>query len=181
MVDERLAHLAKSADACDSGSGEDRRFWREPEFDQELTRNGHDDRSGSQKGVPGPFFTRPRSEERPREDVGVELARDEPAEARLGVQPAVLDDDAAAQDRRRRPARDRPALPRAVVAVVVQVVHRDRALDVRIPEDEVGVAARRDHALARVEPGDARRVRREDLDEAPQREAALAPRPRRSR
>ena len=89
---------------------------------------------------------------------------------RVGVQPAVLHDDAAAQDRCRRPARDVPALPRAVVAVVMQVVHRDRALDVRIPEDEVGVAARRDHALARVQAGDPRGVRCEDLHEPLQRE-----------
>lgn len=59
-----------------------------------------------------------------------------------------------------------PAFPGAVVAVVVQVVDGDRALDGRLPEDEVGVAAGRDHALARIEAGDARRVGGEDLDEA---------------
>src|SRR5215213_10683393 len=114
------------------------------------------------------------SEERAAQHLRVELPRDEAAVAGLGIEAAVLDDDGSAEDRRDGPAAHLPALPRAVVAVVVQVVGRNRPLHARVPENEVRIAAGRDHALARVQAGHARRVRREDLHEPPQREAALA-------
>src|SRR6185312_16296656 len=75
------------------------------------------------------------------------------------------------KDRHDRPPANTPALPGAVVAVMVQVLHPDLALDSRVPEHDVGVAPLRDRPLLWIHAGDARRVHREDLDEALEREA----------
>jgi len=65
-----------------------------------------------------------------------------------------------------------PALPRAVVGHV-EVVARERLLERRVEQDEVGVAARREHALRGIQAEDARGVGRGDRGEALERHAAL--------
>ena len=59
---------------------------------------------------------------------------------------AVFDDHLATQDGDHRPSLHRPSFPGAVVAHV-KVLAREFAIDHRIDQHHVGVAARRDHAL----------------------------------
>ncbi len=65
---------------------------------------------------------------------------------------AVLHEHLSAQHGRRHAARELPAVPEAVVAGGVQLVEADRVPGRGVDEDQVGVAADGDHALARVEP-----------------------------
>ena len=63
---------------------------------------------------------------------------------------------------------------RRPVEPVAEARERDPARLGRIPHDDVAVAARRDHALLRIQPEDARRRRARDLDESLGRERGLA-------
>src|SRR5438445_7750475 len=106
------------------------------------------------------------------EDHGVDAPPDEASVPRLTEHPAVVSDDPAPQEGHHRPARDLPALPRAVVGDV-EVLPRERLADPGVDEDEVGVAPRRDHALLRVEPEDPRGVGGGHGGEALERHTAL--------
>jgi len=83
---------------------------------------------------------------RPVLDGGRELTWHAAAVARLAEQLPILDHHLAAQDHDRRPAVDFPAVPRAVVGAV-EVLGAERMPDGGIEHDDVGVAARGEHAL----------------------------------
>src|SRR5262249_14902987 len=106
------------------------------------------------------------------QDHGVDAPGDELAVPDRAEEPSAVGDRLAPKNRGDGPARDRPALPRAVVAHV-EVVLGERLPDRRVEQDEVRVAARGDDTLPRVEPEDPRGVRRGDGGEALERHAAL--------
>src|SRR4029453_6664536 len=87
-------------------------------------------------------------------------------------QASIFHDDATTENRRYRPALDRPALPGAVVAHV-EVLLRERLLDARIDDRDVRVAPGSDDTLARVETQDPRGVRGGHLGEALERHPAF--------
>src|SRR5207244_5437492 len=95
-----------------------------------------------------------------------------PPSARRAGMRAVTHDNLAAQYREHRPARDGPALPRAVVGHV-EVVLDERLAHAGIDEYEVGVAAGRDDALLGIEPEDPGRIGSRDVRRALERHAAL--------
>ena len=66
------------------------------------------------------------------------------------------------------------ALVEVVVRLRVLRRRRDRVLALRVEDDDVGVGAERDRALARVEAEELRRVRRQQLDHPVERDPALA-------
>src|SRR5438128_8170772 len=108
----------------------------------------------------------------PPQDLGRDPAADQPPVERVADEAAMLDDDAAAEDRGHGPALDRPALPGAVVAHV-KILARERLSNRRIDEDEVRVAPGRDDALLRIEPENPRRVRGRHVGEPLERHPAL--------
>ena len=114
--------------------------------------------------------TRPRREEL----LADARALDELARTRLADELVALDDHLAAHEHDLRGALYLSPLEQVVVDVGVVRGGGDRQLLVGIPDDDVGVGARRDRALARVEPEPLRDVRRDELDESVQRDAALA-------
>src|SRR4030095_15606155 len=73
--------------------------------------------------------------------------------ARAAEETPPLRDDLPAQQGHDGPAGDRPPFPGAVVRHV-EVVLGERLADRRIDEHQVGVAARRDHALLWIEAPD---------------------------
>jgi hypothetical protein len=102
----------------------------------------------------------------------IQLARDELPIIQVRQQLAVLDDHLAAQYCRRRPPFDLPSFPWAVVAHV-KVLACQLLLDRWVEEHDVGVAARCDYPLARIEAKDARRIGRDHVSEALQSHPAL--------
>src|SRR5258705_10705243 len=92
-------------------------------------------------------------------------ASDQAALTRPRVDLALRVGDLAPQQRHRWPARDLPSFEWVVVAGGVHLARADRALPLRIEDDDVGVTTERDLALA-AEPRDPRRRRREHIDHA---------------
>src|SRR5262245_19856867 len=114
-----------------------------------------------------------RSADGALQHLGIELAQQQLAVRRGAHELSALGDHAAAEDGDGGPARHLPAFPRAVVRHV-EVVLGQHLADAGIHEGEIGVAARRDDALARVEPEDLRGVGGRDIGEALERHATLA-------
>src|SRR6266403_258746 len=87
----------------------------------------------------------------------MEASGQQPAVRGAAGKLAVIRDHLAAQDGDDGPAHHRPAFPRAVVRDV-EVFLGERLPDRGVDQREVRVAARRDHALARVEAEDLRGI-----------------------
>src|SRR5215468_8959927 len=92
----------------------------------------------------------------------LDLAGGQPAVARASEELAALGHDLPAEQRHHGPARYRPALPWAVVAHM-EILAGQRLPEGGVDEGDVRVAARRDHAVLRVEPEDPGRVGGGDL------------------
>src|SRR5581483_11007515 len=84
---------------------------------------------------------------------------------------AVLDHHAAPQDGDDRPGEDVVALPGRVVGLV-QILLAHLAAPGRVEDGDVGIAARRDRALARIEAHDPGGVGGDEVDVAGERIAA---------
>src|SRR5215831_4859761 len=90
--------------------------------------------------------------------------------AGLAEELTVLDDDAAAREDMRRRADHLAALERRVVDAHVEGLLREDVALLRIPDDDIGIGADGERALARIEAEDLGRRRRRDLDEAIERD-----------
>src|SRR5205085_1607955 len=76
---------------------------------------------------------------------------DELANALRADPASVLDQHLSPHHCHDREPRELPAIPQAVVAVGMQIRERHLSLQIRVDDDDVGVAADGDNSLARIE------------------------------
>src|SRR3954468_14963219 len=108
----------------------------------------------------------------PRPDGVRDLALQIPAILQVAMELSVGHHHLAAQHGHGGPRADFLAFPRRVIGFV-QLLRAHGAALARIQHDDVGIAADGDRAFARIQPEDARRVRRHHVDELLERIAAL--------
>src|SRR5215831_20601338 len=128
-------------------------------------------RPGSARAAPREPRPVRRSQHRPGDDRRRNFALEVLAPTLASEEAAVLDGYLAAQNRHHGPGEDVVALPRRVVGLV-QVLRAHLAATGGVENRDIGIAARRDGTLARVEPHDLRRVAGYQIDEAGERVAA---------
>src|SRR5581483_5422862 len=102
----------------------------------------------------------------------VGAAADELAAPALRTELAVIDDEPPAHDRLHRPADRLVALVRVEVGLRLHPLGHDSHPVARVDDRHVGIGADRDRPFARPHPEELRRVRRDDLDEPAQADAA---------